>query len=265
MPTGKGAAEIARALTFSGTEVEREADLGDDTQFQLEVTSNRVDCLGVIGLAREIGAVFGIPLKLPEPNIQVKSEEHQTRVEIEADALAACPYYSARIIRGVRVGPSPDWLRDRLETSLPQVKGIATVTISALTGRNLDRLMAAVFKTYELWNTRIPTGELNRWLEALVARHPPPAAGGRRLRLRYITQAKARPPTFILFTGRPQHLSSLSLLSLSPFFLSSFFFFSSSFFFLSFFFFPFPFLSFPPFSPLSFFFPPVTWIFNQLV
>lgn len=99
-------------------------------------------------------------------------------------------------------------LRDRLETSLPQVKGIATVTISALTGRNLDRLMAAVFKTYELWNTRIPTGELNRWLEALVARHPPPAAGGRRLRLRYITQAKARPPTFILFTGRPQQVSA---------------------------------------------------------
>ncbi len=99
-------------------------------------------------------------------------------------------------------------LHDRLETSLPQVKGIATVTLSALTGRNLDRLMAAVFKTYELWNTRIPTGELNRWLEALVSRHPPPAAAGRRLRLRYITQAKARPPTFILFTGRPQRVSA---------------------------------------------------------
>jgi GTP-binding protein len=68
--------------------------------------------------------------------------------------------------------------------------------------------MAAVFKTYELWNTRIPTGELNRWLEALVSRHPPPAAAGRRLRLRYITQAKARPPTFILFTGRPQQVSA---------------------------------------------------------
>ncbi|MEE9289760.1 MAG: ribosome biogenesis GTPase Der [Alphaproteobacteria bacterium] len=99
-------------------------------------------------------------------------------------------------------------LHDRLGTSLPQVKGIATVTLSALTGRNLDRLMAAVFKTYELWNTRIPTGELNRWLEALVSRHPPPAAAGRRLRLRYITQAKARPPTFILFTGRPQQVSA---------------------------------------------------------
>jgi GTP-binding protein len=94
-------------------------------------------------------------------------------------------------------------LRDRLETSLPQVKGIATVTLSALTGRNLDRLMTAVFGTYDLWNTRVPTAALNRWLDDLVGRHPPPSAGGRRLRLRYITQAKARPPTFILFASRP--------------------------------------------------------------
>ncbi len=93
-----------------------------------------------------------------------------------------------------------------METSLPQVKGIATVTLSALTGRNLDRLMGAVFKTYELWNVRIPTGELNRWLEELVVRHPPPAVSGRRLRLRYITQAKARPPTFILFASRPKQI-----------------------------------------------------------
>lgn len=99
-----------------------------------------------------------------------------------------------------------DRLRGRLETSLPQVRGIATVALSALTGRNLDRLMAAVFKTYELWNKRIPTGELNRWLEALVSRHPPPAVAGRRLRLRYITQVKARPPTFILFSGRPTQI-----------------------------------------------------------
>jgi len=97
-------------------------------------------------------------------------------------------------------------LRDRLEKSLPQVKGIATVMLSALTGRNLDRLMTAVFKTYDLWNKRIPTGALNRWLDDLVYRHPPPSTGGRRLRLRYITQAKARPPTFILFVSRPKLL-----------------------------------------------------------
>jgi GTP-binding protein len=97
-------------------------------------------------------------------------------------------------------------LRDRLEKSLPQVKGVATVTISALTGRNLDRLLAAVFAAYETWNRRVATGALNRWMEELVARHPPPAVSGRRLRLRYITQAKARPPTFILFASRPNEI-----------------------------------------------------------
>ena len=95
-------------------------------------------------------------------------------------------------------------LRDRLETSLPQIKGVATVTVSALTGRNLDRLMSAVFRTYDTWNRRIATGTLNRWLEELVQRHPPPAVSGRRVRLRYITQAKARPPTFVLFASRPK-------------------------------------------------------------
>ncbi len=94
-------------------------------------------------------------------------------------------------------------LRDRLEGSLPQIKGVATVCVSALAGQNLERLMTAVFKAYELWNRRVPTGALNRWLEELVAHHPPPAVSGRRLRLRYITQAKARPPTFILFASRP--------------------------------------------------------------
>ena len=97
-------------------------------------------------------------------------------------------------------------LRHRLETSLPQVKGITTVALSALTGRNLARLMPAVFRTYDIWNKRIATGELNRWLDELVLRHPPPTAKGRRLRLRYITQAKARPPTFILFVSRPAAL-----------------------------------------------------------
>ncbi|HSR56225.1 MAG TPA: ribosome biogenesis GTPase Der, partial [Alphaproteobacteria bacterium] len=94
-------------------------------------------------------------------------------------------------------------LRDRLEASLPQIKGVETVTISALTGHNLDRLMKAVIRSHEQWNRRLPTGALNRWLEEVLLRHPPPAVSGRRLRLRYITQAKARPPTFILFASRP--------------------------------------------------------------
>jgi GTP-binding protein len=85
-------------------------------------------------------------------------------------------------------------LHDRIERSLPQSKGVATVTMSALTGENTDRLMPAVLRAHETWTRRIPTGALNRWLRAMVEAHPPPAARGRPLRLRYVTQTKARPP-----------------------------------------------------------------------
>jgi GTP-binding protein len=97
-------------------------------------------------------------------------------------------------------------VRDRIETSLPQVKGLPVVTLSALTGRNLDELMKAVFQAYEAWNRRVPTAQLNRWLEEATAAHPPPAVSGRRIRLRYMTQVKARPPTFALFASRAEEL-----------------------------------------------------------
>ena len=97
-------------------------------------------------------------------------------------------------------------LEDRLERSLPQARGVPVVRMSALTGAGLDRLMPAVAKVYGLWNRRLPTGPLNRWLEDMVSRHPPPVVQGRRLRLRYITQVKARPPTFAAFVSRPEAL-----------------------------------------------------------
>ncbi|MFQ5958478.1 MAG: ribosome biogenesis GTPase Der [Alphaproteobacteria bacterium] len=97
-------------------------------------------------------------------------------------------------------------LRDRLETSLPQIKGARFVTLSALTGKGLARLMPAVIAAYEVWNRRVATGALNRWLEAVTARHPPPLAGGRWIKLRYITQVKARPPTFVIFANVPEAL-----------------------------------------------------------
>jgi GTP-binding protein len=98
-------------------------------------------------------------------------------------------------------------LKDRLETSLPQVRGVPTVFFSALTGRGVERLMPAVTAIDALWNTRIPTAQLNRWLAEMTERHPPPATmGGHHLRLRYITQVKARPPTFALFSQRADEL-----------------------------------------------------------
>lgn len=103
-------------------------------------------------------------------------------------------------------GAALDMLNDRIERSLPQIKGVPTVTVSALTGANKDRLMRAVFRAYEVWNRRVPTGQLNRWLADLIERHPPPAVRGRALRLRYMAQTKARPPTFVLFASRPDAL-----------------------------------------------------------
>jgi GTP-binding protein len=90
-------------------------------------------------------------------------------------------------------------LRDRLDTSLPQVRGLPVVTISGLTGRNLDRLMDAVLDVYLRWNKRVPTAQINRWLGDVQQMHPPPLVGGRRVKIRYMTQIKTRPPTFALF------------------------------------------------------------------
>jgi len=93
-------------------------------------------------------------------------------------------------------------LHDRLARSFPQTKGIPVVPLSALQGERLDRLMSAVFAAHRIWNRRIPTAALNRWLEAVTQAHPPPAPGGRRLRLKYMTQAKTRPPTFAICTSK---------------------------------------------------------------
>jgi GTP-binding protein len=93
-------------------------------------------------------------------------------------------------------------LKQKCEELLPQAKGVPLVTISGLQGRNIDRLMSAVFAIERSWNTHISTAKLNRWLGAVVERHPPPAVSGRRLKLRYMTQAKMRPPSFIIFASR---------------------------------------------------------------
>ncbi len=93
-------------------------------------------------------------------------------------------------------------LRGETDRLLPQVKGVPVVTLSALTGAGVERLMAAVLESYEVWNRRVATAALNRFLAQAVAATPPPAVHGRRPRLDYITQPKARPPTFVLFSAR---------------------------------------------------------------
>ena len=95
---------------------------------------------------------------------------------------------------------------DRLEISLAQLRGVPVVHMSGLHGRGLAKMMGAADEMYGLWNTRIATGRLNRWLEGMLEAHPPPLVEGRRLRIRYMTQIKTRPPTFALFVSRPADL-----------------------------------------------------------
>ncbi len=97
-------------------------------------------------------------------------------------------------------------LGDSLEKSLPQVKGVPLVPISALRANGLDALMEAVIEAERLWNARLPTAALNRWLAEMAESHPPPLDRGRRVRLRYITEIKSRPPTFALFVNKPAAL-----------------------------------------------------------
>jgi GTP-binding protein len=97
-------------------------------------------------------------------------------------------------------------LREECDRLLPQLRGVPLVTLSGLTGKNIDKLMDAIFAIERNWNSHVSTARLNRWLAGMVDGHPPPAVSGRRLKLRYMTQAKTRPPSFILFASRPDVL-----------------------------------------------------------
>lgn len=97
-------------------------------------------------------------------------------------------------------------LREKTERLLPQARGIRAVPVSGQTGRGLDKLMQSVIETDRTWNRRISTAKLNRWLDAQQTQHPPPAVSGRRLKLKYMTQVKARPPGFMVSCTRPDAL-----------------------------------------------------------
>jgi GTP-binding protein len=138
---------------------------------------------------------------------QTPFEEQDTRIVdlVEREGRA--------IVIGINkwdlIKPPPGWsarLREETDRLLPQVKGVPVVVLSAQTGGGLDRLMQAVQDSYAVWNRRVPTAALNRFLAQAAAANPPPAVAGRRPRLDYVTQPKTRPPTFVLFSSRPSAL-----------------------------------------------------------
>lgn len=98
-------------------------------------------------------------------------------------------------------------LREAFERLLPQLRGAPLVTVSAKTGKGLDRLHGAILKAYDVWNRRVSTAKLNQWLGAMTEAHPPPAPGGRRIKLRYMTQVKTRPPAFVVMCNNADKLS----------------------------------------------------------
>ena len=97
-------------------------------------------------------------------------------------------------------------LKEAFERLLPQLRGAPLITVSAKTGRGLDRLRDAILRAHEVWNRRIPTAKLNQWLTGMLEAHPPPAPAGRRIKIRYMTQAKTRPPGFVAMCSFPEKL-----------------------------------------------------------
>ncbi|WP_170432008.1 ribosome biogenesis GTPase Der [Ruegeria arenilitoris] len=97
-------------------------------------------------------------------------------------------------------------LKTSFERLLPQLRGAPLVTVSAKTGRGLERLRDAILRAHDVWNRRVPTAALNRWLTAMLEQHPPPAPQGRRIKLRYMTQAKTRPPGFVVMCSHPDRM-----------------------------------------------------------
>lgn len=94
-------------------------------------------------------------------------------------------------------------LREAFERLLPQLRGAPLVTVSAKTGKGLDRLHGAIMRAHEIWNRRVTTAQLNRWLVGMLEQHPPPAPQGKRIKMRYATQVKTRPPAFVIMTSHP--------------------------------------------------------------
>ena len=113
--SGLSVEDLAHRLSMSGCLIEETAPVGDDALMVAEVTANRPDLLGVIGIAREVAALTGAPLRLPAADVEESAEKITAATSVEVQAPDLCPRYTARLIRGVKVGPSPEWLARRLE------------------------------------------------------------------------------------------------------------------------------------------------------
>ncbi|MBR9804310.1 phenylalanine--tRNA ligase subunit beta, partial [bacterium] len=121
--------QAAERLMMSGLNLEEMNPHDSDFAIDLEVTSNRSDCLGHIGVARELSALYQTPLRIPEATIKTNGKPAGDSIRLENEVPDHCPHYTARVITGVKVGPSPDWLKHRLEClGLRSVNNVVDVT-----------------------------------------------------------------------------------------------------------------------------------------
>ena len=136
-------------------------------------------------------------------DVEIAFEEQDQRIAdlVEREGRAIVIAVNKWDLKDKKVGAISK-LREQAEDKLRQLKGVPVVAVSALTGEGLDRLMQAIVDAHAVWNKRVPTAALNRWFEEALSAHPPPAVSGRRLKLNYITQAKSRPPSFVVFCTR---------------------------------------------------------------
>ena len=155
--------------------------------------------------------LFNASLLAPQRPVEPEPEVLEaTKLPLALLGTAACapPAVEPGCSYAVVQDKQKQWaaLREACQRLLPQVKGVSLVRVSATSGKGLDALMRAVLEADETWNRRVPTHKLNQWLGIAVEAHPPPAVTGRRVKLRYITQANARPPTFVVFCSLPKAL-----------------------------------------------------------
>jgi GTP-binding protein len=188
---------IAVELTYKGREFRLFDTAGLRRRSRIE---EKLEKLSVADTLRAVRFAEVVVLMMDSQN---KFEEQDLRiadlVEREGRALViAVNKWDLIEKRGGMVGQ----LRTDADHLLPQIRGVPVVAISGLMGEGVERLMKAIQDSYAVWNKRVPTAGLNRWFEEAVGNNPPPAVSGRRLKLNYVTQAKARPPSFIVFCSR---------------------------------------------------------------
>jgi len=155
------------------------------------------DALGAVRFAEVVVLLMDVERPFEEQDLRIAD-----LIEREGRALVLAMNKWDLVTRPGEAGK----LRGEADHWLPQVKGVPIAAVSGLTGHGLDRLMQAVVDAHAVWNRRVPTNALNRWLTQATADHPPPAVSGRRIRINYVTQPKTRPPSFVAFCTRADAL-----------------------------------------------------------